>query len=244
MSIFALKMFLLIYRGTTMSFLNKIKNLISKKREAATALFFQNSTTKQSITSSCTLKLSSKTEELKKQINEELKIKIKKYINAPEKLLQYVQLKGIKVYRIKNAEKILAYLKEEEGFITPLKGIKAVLLNLILNHSFGFKTKEMIVLDSAPVEIYTVARALHKYYGFKKNLPGYDYKSQETFKKVYSLKRSGSSALDNCSIKDILACKEALARDVESIKFTVELSHEYENAKKALKKLKESSANI
>ena len=117
-------------------------------------------------------------------------------------------------------------------------------MNAILNKSFGLTTKEMIVLDSSPVEIYTVARALYKYYGFKKNLPGYDYKSQETFKKVYSSKKAGTSALDSCSMKDILACKEALARDVESIKFTVELSHEYESAKKALKKLKESSANI
>ena len=79
----------------------------------------------------------------------------------------------------------MAYLKEEEGFITPLKGFKAIALNAILNKSFGLTTKEMIVLDISPVEIYTVARALYKYYGFKKNLPGYDYKSQETFKKVY-----------------------------------------------------------
>ncbi len=227
-----------------MSFLNKIKNIISKKTEVATALFFRSSTTKQTITSSCTLKLSSKTEELKKQIHDELKTKIKKYMNAPEKLLQYLQLKGIKVYRIKNAEKILAYLKEEEGFVTPLKGFKAIVLNAILNKSFGLTTKEMIVLDISPVEIYTVARALYKYYGFKKNLPGYDYKSQETFKKVYSSKKAGVSTLDSCSLKDILACKEALARDVESIKFTVELSHEYENARKALEKLKESSASI
>ena len=129
-----------------MSFLNKIKNIISKKTEVATALFFRSSTTKQTITSSCTLKLSSKTEELKKQIHDELKTKIKKYMNAPEKLLQYLQLKGIKVYRIKNAEKILAYLKEEEGFVTPLKGFKAIVLNAILNKSFGLTTKEMITL--------------------------------------------------------------------------------------------------
>ena len=228
-----------------MSFLEKMKKFIIKEeKKTFEELSFKNSTTKQSITACCTLKLSSKTEELKKQINEELKLKLKKYMNSPEKLLQYIQLSGVKVYKIKNAEKILAYFKEDEGFIIPLKGFKAVALNIILNKSFGLTTSAMMVFEKETIDIYTIARALHKYYGYKKKLPGFDYNSQETFKKVYGLNKAGVSALDNCSIKDILACKEALARDVESIKFTVELSKEYDCAKKALKKLKENSATV
>lgn len=216
-----------------------------KRRKKIIPTSFRSSTTKHSITECCSLKFSVKTEELKEEIYKELKTKIKKYINTPEKLLQYLKLKGINIYKLKNASNILAKLGEEEGFITPLKGFKAIVLNIILNKKLGFSTKEMMIFDSDKTEVYTIARALYKFSGFKKNLPGYDYKSQEIFKKIYSKRNNTSSALENCSIKDILACKEALARDMESIKFTVELSMEYENAKKALMKLKETnSANI
>lgn len=223
-----------------MQFLNKIKNFIQKK--TVSNVFFKSSTTKQTITGCATLKLSTKTEELKKEIHEEVKAKIKKYINTPEKLLQYIQLKGIKVYRIKNAEKVLAKFGEEEGFITPQKGLKSVLLSIATGKNIEFFSKEFMVFEAGKTDIYTIARALYKYYGFKKNLSGYDYKSQEIFKKIYSNRKQ--SAFEKCSIKDIMACKEALARDMESIKFTVELSQEYRNAKLALKKLKENGANV
>lgn len=227
-----------------MSFFDKIISFIKNKKRVITTTTFKTSTTKCAVTGCCTLKLSSKTEELKKEIQQELKTKIKKYINAPEKLLQYLKLKGIKVYRVSNAEKVLAKIGEEEGFITPLKGIKAIILNFFIIKQPGFSTKEIMIFDSDKIEIYTVARAFYKYYSFKKNLPGYDYKSQELFKKVYGNRNNSSAAFENCSLKDVLACKEALARDMESIKFTVELSDEYINAKKMMKKLKESGANI
>ena len=75
-------------------------------------------------------------------------------------------------------------------------------------------------------------------------MPGYDYKSQTVFKKVYNKRKSSASPFASCSIQDMYACKEAIARDIESINFTIELSVEYENAKKALKKMKEETVNI
>ena len=227
-----------------MSFFNKLKNLIKKNNKKQSIASFNNSTTKHAMNSSCTLKLSTTTEEIKKEIHEELKTKIKKYMNTPEKLLQYIQLNGIKVYRRKNAEQVLNKIGEEEGFITPLKGIKAITLNSIIKKTIAFNTKEMMIFDESTIDIYTVARALYKYYGFKRKLPGYDYKSQEIFKKIYSKRKNSKDIFEKCSIKEIFACKEALARDMESINFTVELSHEYQNARIALKKLKENGASI
>ena len=65
--------------------------------------------------------------------------------------------------------------------------------------------------------------------------------------KVYGNLHSGHSLpLANCSsLKDLYACKEALARDLESINFTIELSVEYERARKAMGILNSTkSANI
>lgn len=227
-----------------MSIFNKIKKLIKQNNKIQSLVSFNNSTTKHAVNSSCTLELSTKTNEIKKELYQEVKNKIKKYINTPEKLLQYLQLKGVKVYRIKNAEEVLSKIGEEEGFITPQRGMNAITLNFIVKKQIGFTTKEMMIFDLDKIEIYAVARALYKYYGFKRKLPGYDYKSQEIFKKIYSKRKNSQDAFANCSIKEIFACKEALARDMESINFTVELSNEYQNARAALKKLKENGTNI
>ena len=234
----------------------KIFNIIKKlfnyknKKEKNVCSF---STTKHSIGSSYTLKFSTETEKKKQEINEKLKKLIIKYINSPEKLMQTMKLKGMKVYKIRNAGKILEKLKEEEGFLTPLKGYKAFVINLLIGILYenklklSLKTKEMFIFNAGETEIYTIARALHKYYGFKNNLPGFDYKSQEIFKKVYSNSKTGKVLpFADCSkIKDIYACKEALSRDLESINFTIELSVEHERAKKALNLIKNTkSANI
>ena len=137
--------------------------------------------------------------------------------------------------------------------MTPLKGVKALIINFIIGIFYeekikvDFSSKEMFIFNIGNTEIYTIARALHKYYGYKNNLPGFDYKSQKIFKKVYGNLHSGHSLpLANCSsLKDLYACKEALARDLESINFTIELSVEYERARKAMGILNSTkSANI
>ena len=234
-----------------MRFFYNILKILIKNKKHSESVFFKSSTTKCSINSSCTLNFSSETEKKKTEINNKLKPIIKKYINHPEKLLQYMQLEGMKVYKFDNAAKILEKLGEEEGFLTPLKGFKAFILNLIIGFSFegklkiSFTTKEMFIFNIDNTEIYTIARALHKYYGYKENLPGFDYKSQEIFKKVYNSRKSQTSPLDKCTIKDIYSCKEALARDLESINFTIDLSVEYERSKKALDKLvNENSTSV
>ena len=101
----------------------------------------------------------------------------------------------------------------------------------------------MFIFNVGTTEIYTIARALHKYYGFKSDLPGFDYKSQETFKKVYqNSKYKNVTPFATCTVQDMYACKEAIARDLESIRFTIDLSVEYERSKKALNKLKETNS--
>ncbi len=235
-----------------MTILNKIiEKVFNKGRKAYEVCNL--STNKHVMGGNYTLNFTTETEKKKKEINEKLKSLVIKYINTPEKLIQLMELKGLKVYKIRQADKILEKFGEEEGFLTPLKGYKALVINFIIGILYenklriGFSTKEMFIFKTGETEIYTIARALHKYYGYKKNLPGYDYKSQEIFKRVYKrIHTNQSSPFANCnSIKDMYACKEAIARDLESINFTIQLSVEHECAKKALNKLQTTkSANI
>lgn len=254
-------MFLLIYKENNMKFFNKLKNNITDKykmflisiikRNKKQNVYYKNSTTKHSMNESCTMELSSATKQKKAELEAEVKNIVKQYFHTPEKLIQYIKTQGNRVYKINKAEKILARFGEEEGFITPVKGFKALLLNAVISASSGEKfrfdlqTKEMFIFDTNNTEIYTIARALYKYYGYQNNLPGYDYNSQSIFKKIYNTKRHHSSPFTGCSINDMYACKEAIARDMESINFTIELSTEYENSKKAAMKIEtETGANI
>lgn len=231
-------------------FIETANSLLQKKKQSFSgSVSYKNSTTKHAMNSSCTMKLSSQTDKIKEEIDLKVSDVVKKYFHTPEKLVQYMKTQGIKIYRINKAEKILSFFGEEEGFITPLKGTKAILLNILVSalcgekFSFDIKSKEMMIFDVNNTEIYTIARAFYKYTGYKNNLPGYDYKSQSTFKRLYS-KRHHSSPFTGCGIEDMYACKEAIARDMESINFTINLSSEYENAKKAAKKISTDGAKI
>lgn len=207
----------------------------------------ENSTTKRAVNSACTLTLSSNTIKMKESLDTKLELLIKKYRNNPKKLLQYIEMQGVNIYTLPNAGKLLSKINEEEGFIVPLKGKNALLLNLIIGLicenkiKLGLKTNAMMIFNTKNIDFYTLARAIYKFYGFKKGLPGYDYKSQAIFKKIYNSENS-SVSVEKASFKDLCACKEALARDLDSIKFTVKLSTEYDSSKKALQKLKETNS--
>lgn len=233
-----------------MTFIKKFQKLFKKNNYADSQVIYKNSTSKYSMTAECTMELSSRTDEKKKEINDYLKQIVKKYIENPEKLIQYIRLKGALVYRLDNADNILSKFGEEEGFITPQKGIKAILLTMLLSlfgdcsAKINYSTPEIFIFNKKTPEIYTIVRAMHKYCSFKNNLPGFDSKSQSAFKKVYGKKNTGVK-INNMPLKDVLACKDALARDLEAINFTLQLSLEYEQSKKTLKKIiTDKNANI
>ena len=81
----------------------------------------------------------------------------------------------------------------------------------------------------------------HKWYGFKKNLPGYDEKAQKLFKENLNTMTDGS----DLTIDEILALKDAIARDAQAAEFVIQLAKESEGAKNALGKIKkDGSAEI
>ncbi len=203
---------------------------------------FTTSTTKTAMNGACTLKLNSKTEENKRKVDLGAKELIKRNIKTPEKLLEFVQTKGTKVYKTAKADTILRIIGEEEGFITPQEGIKALYLNFLIGIlvenklNISLKTKEMFLLRDLPVDIYIMSHQFHKWYGFKMKLPGYDFETQKKFKKLY--KTLDDTEIKQCSLGEVISLKEAVARNVESIDFVVSLAREYEGSKKSLEKIK------
>ena len=188
------------------------------------------------ITSFATVSFDSKMREKMKKMKDTVKTIVKKNINTPEKLLEYVEKSGTRVIKIPYADKILSYVGEQEGFITPKSGFEALYLNIVLNKKIAFKTPEMFVLRDLPVNIYVMSHQFHKWYSYKMELPGYDYATQENFKRIFEF--SDPKKVQQLSYSEVMSLKEALRRDVDAIEFVLELSKEQEGSKKTLDKIK------
>lgn len=225
------------------------KNRLQKLQDSLAPKTYTNSTTKTHIDAASTMRLTTETEKNKDKMDFCVKNIIMQNLETPEKLLDYISEHGTGVYKIPFADKILELIKEEEGFITPLRGLKAVYLNFILGFfskkgfSLSFETKEMFVLRDLPVNVYYMIHQFHKWYGFKVDLPGYDAQTQEKFKNAFSeIKEEDFSGM---SVGEIIGLKEAIARDAEAIDFVLKLAKEKSGAKKALDKIKnDGSAEI
>lgn len=235
-----------IFRRLQFKIKNEYLGFLCKfvKKEASYGNVMKNN----KMTNCCTLNLTAETEKKKAVINDKVKKLVLKYIDNPQKLVRYMKFNGLAVYNIKNAEKFLKYVNEEEGFILPSNGIEALILNFAAGLFsekkliISFDLSPMFIFDEKNAEIYTIARALHKYFGFKSKLPGFDVKSQNLFKKVYNSRRKTSAPFSKSSLAEMYACKEAIQRDLESINFSIKLSEETEGAKHALKKIKETNS--
>lgn len=203
---------------------------------------YTSSSSKTHINASETMVLSSQTEKILETLDEEVKNIVKACLTDPDKLLEYIKKHGTPVYKIANADRLLAFIDEEEGFVTPLNGFKAFYLNFITGFlsekklNFSFQSREMFVLRNMQTDIYYMLHQFHLWCGFKKNLPGFDEKAQTLFKE--NLASMTDADASEMSIEEILALKEAIARDSQAAEFVIQLAKESSGARKALEKMK------
>lgn len=189
----------------------------------------------------CLLDLSTLAESEKQKLEEELTQILTEFDFEPEKLLEYIRTQGTKVYRVEKAGSILNPIGENEGFIYPAKGSKALYFSLALNKKFSFKTDEMFVLSNGGINKYYFIYHFYNWFAFKHNISGMDTESQELLKK-YLFETSDTSQLQ---LADIYKLKDAIRQDKASIEFVIKLCRNYEGAKQALNKLKdEGGANL
>jgi len=197
---------------------------------------------KSFLNSAATLAIKDETEVEKKVDKDRIKNILKTFIddkdpkNGVENLFNYIKGANTKVYKIKNANKILNFIGEDEGFILPKKGFKALYLNLILDKKFAFKTPELFVLRNFNVNIYALCYQFYNWYSYKIGLKGFDEESQNQFKNVFKI--VNSKKIETLSYEEILNLKTAIKRDVEAIDFVINLAKSNDMAKKNLEKIK------
>ena len=184
-----------------------------------------------------TLTINSTAKEKTKANRERIEKILDLYYKEPKKIFDYIKGAKTPVHIIKNADKILNFINEDEGFILPKKGFEALYLNLMLNKTFSLQTTEMFVMRSYNVNIYALIYQFYNWYCYKMKLDGYENETQEQFKHVFEI--CETSKIDNLSFREILGLKSAVRRDIEAIEFVQQFAKKKTMAKKNLEKIKQ-----
>lgn len=212
------------------------------KRKNKNRIRRHNSTTKTVLNNGCSLNLTIKTEEDRAILEKNLGVILKNFENNPEQMLIYIERNGTPVIRHEKAGKILDIIREEQGYIRELKGLKALLLNLMLFKKFSFKTTEIFLMNEGKIDPYAMIHQFYKWYAMKTGMPGFDNNAQDNFRKYIDEKSYLN--LKSLDIEDILDLKDAIARDVDAINFVEKIAKENEGSKKAMKKLTDGGASV
>ncbi len=227
--------------------LGRYLNDVRSRSQDAT---YSGASSKTVITNGVTMRLATKTENLKQLVRDNAKKEIVKYLNEPEKFLDYLKNDGALIIKTKYAKAILSKIDEEEGFIVGQEGIYALKLNFLL-FSFGLqpfslsmKTEPMFILEDKPIDIFAFAEYYYKYLALKHKLSGLDFKSQKKFNRINKYAPNDDSVFERMSMNDLLALKEATARNIEGVNFATELTKEYKTSKKAFDKIQNEGTSI
>ena len=157
--------------------------------------------------------------------------------------MEYIKAANTPVYKINNADKILALLKEEEGLITEQHGLRALYLSICVGRGFSLKTPPMFVMREGVIDKYYMLHHFYRWYSLKSDLPGFEYEVQQKFKRF--LIDNSPSAIRKFSMEDIISLKEAIARDQEATDFVLKYTKSVDGSKNVLDKIKnEGGASV
>ena len=189
----------------------------------------------------CTLDLNSMAEVEKQELEDKITNILKTYDYNPQKILDYIKSQGTEVKFSKDAAKILNSIGENEGFILPQKGSRALYISLAFFKKFELKTNELFILPEGEINIYYFIYHFYNWFAFKNNIAGLDSESQELLKK-YLFTQADTKELQ---LAEIYKLKDAIRQDKASIEFVIKLCRNYDGAKQALDKMKsEGSAKL
>ncbi len=216
----------------------KIQEKFLKYQLAKTIGAKNTSKKKRHYFNGCTVDLSTLAENEKQKLEDEIILILKKCSCSPEEILEYVNTQGTKVVYLDNASKILNPIGENEGFIYPARGSKALYLGAGVLQKFTLKTPEMFVLSKGKINKYYFIYHFYNWFAFKNNISGLDTEAQELLKKyLYD-----SSDTKSLQLADIYKLKDAIKQDKAAIEFVIKLCRSYEGTKQALEKMKTSGS--
>lgn len=232
-----------IFKEIKYFFLSQQEKNLQNKLKKTTRRSFTNKTSKTIFGTAANVTLNTETQKLVELVKTNVATIIKKVDCNPEELLNYVKAANTPVYKINNADKLLGFIQEEEGIIYEQEGITALYLSIITGQGIKFKTQPMFILRDGEIDKYYMLHHFYRWYSIKSNLPGFEYSVQKKFKQF--IVDNSDEMLKKFTMEDIVALKEAIARDQEATEFVLEYTKQVEGSKNVIDKIKNSGgANI
>ena len=189
----------------------------------------------------CLLSLDTLADSEKQKIEDELLLIIKSSNYNPAEILEYIKNHGTNIFYIDNAKKLHS-IGENEGFILPAKGYKAIYLSLLTENNLKIKTNEMFILTKGEINKYYFMYHLYNWYAYKHGIEGLDSESQELLKKY--LFNDNSNELVKLQLDEIYKLKDAIKLDKSAIEFVFKMCRNIDGAQNAFKKLKDNGTII
>jgi len=187
------------------------------------------------------LNLDSLAETEKAQMEAELELILKNSDYETDKILDFIKNEGTKVFYIDNP----AYLHsagENEGFIYPQKGAKALYLSLLTKQNPSFNTSEMFIIPNGELNKFYFIYHFYNWYAFKHGIAGIDSEGQKLLNKY--LFNASEEDFRKLQLNDIYKLKDAIKQDKSAIEFVFRLCQKVESAKSAFDKLKNNGTSI
>lgn len=235
-------------------FMKKIIEFIIMKlrndKDNAPKNSFCSKNSKKFFTRDDSLSIEFKQNLIKENINNEAKEILKEAVNNPEILVNFINSKGTYVIKSCFMKNILFSLGEEEGFLLPMQGFKALFFVLLVNTfsetklKIGLKTPALFAFGDKPLNIYFLSHQFHMWLSYINELPGFSETTRQNFKNIWS-SNVDTQEVRKLSMEEILSLKDVIARDLEAINFVKEMAREFIGQKQALEKIKQGkSVNI
>ncbi len=201
-----------------------------------------NSTSKTVISGNCSLTLNTETNKNIELVRQNMMDVVKSSNFTSDVLLEMIEKRGVKVIFMKDAYKILALLSEEQGLILERRGFEGFVLNLLAGCAPSFVSKPMFIMEKGNKDFYFLLFHFYKMHSYFQNLPGMDYESQRLFR-IYS-RNPEKCDISQLGFEELMALKEATARDNEASSFVIEVSKQRDGAKNAHSKLQNGGARL
>lgn len=232
-----------LFKNIKYYFLSLKEKSLQDKLKNTTKRSYTNKTSKIIYGRGAEVNINSETQKLIASVKEGASAIVKKTNCEPEELLNYVNAAKTPVYKLKNADKFLNLIKEEEGLIYEKQGLEAVYLSIITGRGFSLKTPAMFVLRDGIIDKFYMLHHFYRWCSLKAGLSGFEYETQKYFKRF--LYDDSDDLIKTLSMEKILSLKEAIARDQEASAFVLQYTKETDGSKNVIDKIQnEGGANI
>lgn len=225
-----------IFKEIKYFFLSLQEKNLQKKLRNTTKRSFTNKTSKTILGTAADVTLNTETQKSIELVKTNVSAIVKKVNCNPEDLLNYVKAANTPVYKINNADKLLSFIKEEEGLIYEQEGFNALYLSIITGSGIKFKTPPMFILRDGEIDKFYMLHHFYRWFSLKTNLPGFEYDIQKKFKSF--LIDNSEEAINKFTMEDIISIKEAIARDQEATEFVLSYTKQVDGSKNVLDKIK------